>query len=97
MTEEGKLIVNCFGITTDYKMRDKKTKRIFALKVFTKGISQLIQKYKALEAYCSTTGFPEYMVIPKVYENELSITIETGIAETNTGFSDGNNKKEKAK
>ena len=80
LTEEGKLIVNCFGITTDYKMRDKKTKRIFALKVFTKGISQLIQKYKALESYCSSTGFPEYMVIPKVYENELSITIETGIA-----------------
>lgn len=80
LTEEGKLIVNCFGITTDYKMRDRKTKRKFALKVFTKGISRLIQKYKAIESYCSTTGFPEYMVIPKVYENELSVTIETGIA-----------------
>ena len=80
LTEDGKLIVNRFGITTDYKMRDKKTKRIFALKVFTNGISRLVQKYKAIESYFSTTGFPDYMVIPKVYENELSVTIETGIA-----------------
>lgn len=80
LTEEGKFIVNSFGNTTDFKMRDKKTKRIFALKTFTKNISRHIQKYKAIESYFSTTGFPEFVVSSKVYENELSIVIETGTA-----------------
>lgn len=80
LTEDGKLIVNRFGSTTDFKMRDKKTKRIFALKTFTKNISRQIQKYKAIESYFSTTGSPEFIVSPKVYENELSVIIETGTA-----------------
>jgi FOG: TPR repeat, SEL1 subfamily len=80
LTEDGKLVVNIFGSTTDFKMRDKKTKRIFALKTFTKNISRLTEKYKAIESYFSTTGSPEFIVIPKVYEDELSLTIETGIA-----------------
>lgn len=80
LTEEGKFIVNCFGSTTDFKMRDKKTKRIYALKTFTKNISRHIQKYRTIESYFSTRGFPEFIVSTKVYENELSVVIETGTA-----------------
>lgn len=80
LTEEGNFIVNCFGSTIDFKMRDTHTQRIYALKTFTKKISRHIQKYRAIESYFSATGFPDFIVSHKVYENELSVVIETGTA-----------------
>ena len=77
-TNEGKLIVYRYRDTVDFKMRDKSTRHLYALKAFLRDIKELTEKYKAIESYFSENSHFQSVIIPKVYNNELSIEIETG-------------------
>lgn len=77
-TNEGKMIVNRYRDTVDFKMQDKKTNKLYALKAFLRDIKDLTDKYKAIESYFTENGHLQSVVIPKVYDNELLIDIETG-------------------
>lgn len=73
LSKEGKLIVNRFGDTVDFKMKDIKTNQLYALKAFTKDITRLTNKYRAIEAYFNDNDYFDYICCPHLYENELSI------------------------
>ena len=77
-TNEGKMIVNRYRDTVDFKMQDKKTNKLYALKAFLRDIKDLTDKYKAIESYFTENGHLQSVVIPKVYDNELLMDIETG-------------------
>ena len=73
LSKEGKLIVNRFGNTVDFKMKDIKTNQLYALKAFTKDITRFTNKYKAIETYFNDKDYFDYISCPRLYENELSI------------------------
>ncbi len=78
---QGKPIANQWGDTYDFKMKDKRTNQIYALKVFTKNINKLIEKYRAIESYFSEIfNYDELFVVPRVFEKELAIYTGRGIS-----------------
>jgi hypothetical protein len=87
-TKDEKLVVNRFGKTIDFKMKNKRTNKTYALKVFTKDIKTLIEKYKAIESYFSEEYYEETIVIPKVLDNELSINTGMGVSKIPIVISD---------
>ncbi len=87
-TKDEKLVANRYGETFDFKMINKRTNKTYALKVFTKNIKTLTEKYKAIESYFTENYNEETIAIPKVLDNELSINTEMGVTKIPIVISD---------
>lgn len=93
-SKQGKPIANQWGNTYDFKMKDKRTNKVYALKVFAKNINKLSEKYKSIESYFSEIyNYDSAFVIPRVLDKELSINTGIGTAKVPvvlSGWSWGN-------